>query len=129
VITHLADSDWVIDYLRRQDAAVRLLRPLMQDNSLAISVITYAEVFDGVIGGRNREQDLSQLRTLLTGTEVMGLDPETAELFAQLRVSLRSRGELLADHDIWIASTALRHDLVLLTRDQHFDRFDQLRRT
>ena len=127
--THLADSDWVIDYLRRQDAAIRLLRPLIESNSLAISVITYAEVYDGVVGGRNQEQNLTELRTMLTGVETMGLDRATAELFAEIRSGLRARGQILADHDIWIASTALRHDLALLTRDHHFDRIESLKRS
>ena len=127
--THLSDSDWLIDYLRRQDAAVRLLRPLIESNSLAISVITYAEVYDGVTGGRNREHDLTELRVLLTGLQIIGLDRETAEVFAQLRVSLRARGELLADHDTWIAATAIQHDLTLLTRDHHFDRLGSLKRS
>jgi tRNA(fMet)-specific endonuclease VapC len=58
----------------------------------------------------------------------MGIDQETAEQFAQIRVELRARGELLADHDIWIAATAIRHSLTLLTRDQHFDRIEALER-
>jgi predicted nucleic acid-binding protein len=59
---------------------------------------------------------------------LLGLNAEIAERFAALRVDLRSRGQLIPDHDMWIAATAIMHDLVLLTRDQHFDRIEALKR-
>ena len=129
MITHLADSDWVIEYLRGREEGTRLLRPLIQQGSLATSIIVYGEIYEGILGDSNRETRLRQLDSFLAGVPVVGLDRETAEAFARLRSDLRSRGELLADHDTWIAATALRHDLVLLARDQHFDRIRLLKRT
>ena len=129
MITHLADSDWVIEYLRGRQQGTRLLRPLIEAGSLATSIIVYAEIFDGILGDANRDQRLRSLNDFLAGVPVLGIDRETAEEFARLRSGLRTRGELLADHDTWIAATALRHDVALLARDQHFDRIAELKRT
>jgi predicted nucleic acid-binding protein len=65
---------------------------------------------------------------VLAGVALIGLDRPTAEAFAALRARLRSTGQLINDHDLWIAATALRHDLTLLTRDHHFDRIQALKR-
>ena len=129
MITHLADSDWVIEYLRGRQQGTRLLRPLIEAGSLATSIIVYAEIFEGILGDANRDQRLRSLNDFLAGVPVLGIDRETAEEFARLRSGLRTRGELLADHDTWIAATALRHDVALLARDQHFDRIAELKRT
>jgi predicted nucleic acid-binding protein len=59
---------------------------------------------------------------------VLGLDTDIAEGFASLRVDLRSRGQLIPDHDTWIAATAISRNLVLLARDHHFDRIEALER-
>jgi predicted nucleic acid-binding protein len=128
LITHLADSDWVIEYLRGRDEGIRLLQPLIASGSLATSIIVYAEIYEGILGDANRDQRLSSLNDFLAGVPLLGIDREAAEEFARLRSELRARGELLADHDTWIAATALRHDVALLARDQHFDRIAALKR-
>ena len=61
------------------------------------------------------------------GVPILGLDEVTAETFATLRFDLRRRGELIPDHDLWIAATAQRHNLTLISRDQHFSRIPDLR--
>ena len=53
-MTFLVDTDWVIDYLGGQDRARDLFVRLLPDG-VAISLITYIEVFEGIIGGRDPE--------------------------------------------------------------------------
>jgi predicted nucleic acid-binding protein len=127
VISHLADTSWIIELLRGRDEAERLLRPLIDQGSLATSIIVYGELYEGVLRGPSVEFRLANLNELLVGLTVLGIDLQTAEVFARTRSELRERGELIPDHDTWIAATALRHDLTLLTRDQHFARVRDLK--
>jgi tRNA(fMet)-specific endonuclease VapC len=129
VITHLVDSDWVIDYLGNISGARQVLGSLIEQGSLATSIIVYAEVYEGILDDANFEGRLKSLFDLWAGVPVLGLDEETAQRFARLRSDFRLRGQLIPDHDMWIAATALRHDLALLSRDQHFDRVADLRRS
>jgi tRNA(fMet)-specific endonuclease VapC len=69
-----------------------------------------------------------ELADLVAASTMIFLDIETAEVFAHLRQRLRAEGNLIPDHDIWIAATAIRHDLTLITRDRHFERIPDLRR-
>lgn len=58
----------------------------------------------------------------------LGLDESTMETFGRVRNYLRRRGQLIPDFDLLIASTALQHDLTLLTRNtRHFARIPNLR--
>jgi predicted nucleic acid-binding protein len=43
-----------------------------------------------------------------------------------LFVQLKRAGSPVPDNDLWIAALALQHDLLLVTRDQHFQRIPQL---
>jgi tRNA(fMet)-specific endonuclease VapC len=72
---------------------------------------------------------LATFNQFLQGVTIVGLDQEIAETFARLRYDLRSRGQLIPDQDTWIAATAIRQDLILLTRDHHFDRIESLKRS
>ena len=44
---YLVDSDWAISYLSNRPNAVALLDRLVEDG-LAMSIITYAEVYEGI---------------------------------------------------------------------------------
>lgn len=48
------------------------------------------------------------------------IDEEDAEAAADLRISLRAQGKQLAAIDASIAIAALRHRLILLTKDRDF---------
>ena len=44
-----------------------------------------------------------------------------------MRASLRQHGHLIPDMDVFIAATALEHDLALITRNtRHFERIPDL---
>ncbi len=50
-MTYLVDSDYVADWLKGRSAAIQLLTTLRQDG-LAISDITYGEIYEGIYYGR-----------------------------------------------------------------------------
>ena len=45
---YLIDSDWVIDFLAQESKALQLLEQLAQEG-IAISIVTYMEVYQGVL--------------------------------------------------------------------------------
>ena len=46
-MNYLVDTDWVINYLRGEQQTVHLLRNLYEEG-LAISVITFSEIYEGI---------------------------------------------------------------------------------
>ena len=118
---YLVDTDWVIHYLNGQRAIVSRLHAL-QPEGLAISTITLAELYEGVYYSydpKAREHDLDDF---LLGVLVLGVDEETCKVFGVQRGRLRQKKKTVADFDLLIGSTALRHKLVVLTNNRkHFE--------
>jgi tRNA(fMet)-specific endonuclease VapC len=95
-----------------------------------IPLIVLGEIRAGFYGGTRRQANETLLHRLLTKATVRILLPgrETAEHYARLFVQLKRAGTPVPDNDLWIAALSLEHDLVLITRDQHFDCIPQLQR-
>lgn len=52
---------------------------------------------------------------------------ETAEIFADLLLSLKAQGNPIPVHDIWIGAIAVETGSVVVTYDKHFLKMQQLR--
>ena len=128
MISHLVDADRIIDYLNDRGGARESMGTLIQARTLATSIIVVGELYEGLAGTASEAQKRSSLDELLAGLTVLGIDDDTASVFGRLRAELRVAGQLIADHDLWIAATALRHDLTLISRDAHFERIADLKR-
>ena len=115
-MTYLLDTDWLIDYLGGREEARAVVDPLLP-TGVAISVITYAEFYEGVAASPRREERLEKLDDFVAGVELLGLDLTTARIFGERRAQLRAQGLLIDNFDLLIAATALRFDLTLVTRN------------
>ncbi len=113
---YLVDTDCVVDYLKGRPNAQELLEKLYHDG-LAISIITYGEVYEGVYFGRNAKQNEQIFRNFLHGVTILGISRPVAKRFALVRGNLRQTGQMIGQPDILIAATALEHNLTLLTRN------------
>ena len=124
---YLIDTDWVIDYLNDIERTKTRLEPLFPAG-IAISVISIAELYDGIFGGADparKEQEL--LAFLARGIDRLDVDAATATLFARERSRLRRAGTPIGDFDLLIGATALHHNLTLLSNNRrHFQRIPGL---
>jgi tRNA(fMet)-specific endonuclease VapC len=126
-IAFLIDTDWVIEHLRGRRPVTQRLRQL-EEQGLAISVITLAELWEGVYYSRDPARSQAGLEEFVSGVAVLGLDEEICRRFGRLRGSLRKQGKLIGDFDLLIAGSALEHQLTLLTNNRrHFENIEELR--
>jgi len=90
----------------------------------------FGEIMAGFYGGTQQPRNENLLRRFMTRATVGVLlpDQDTAERYAHLFVQLKRAGTPIPDNDLWIAALALENDLVLITRDRHFERIPQLLR-
>ena len=125
-MNYLVDSDWLIDAFIGVPTAVELLAKLRSEG-LAVSIITYGELFEGAIGAPDPGAELARFRRFLARLTLMPLDDPIMERFARTRADLRRQGQLIPDLDLLIAATAIHHELILLTRNvRHFARIPEL---
>ena len=94
----------------------------------AISFVTYAEAMEGSYEARWPEKRTAQYDAYLRANYMLlPIDRELAIRFARMVSECRSSGiSLSGDNDLWIAATALRYDIPLLTNDQPFRRIPGL---
>ena len=120
--TYLVDTDWAIHHLNGHALIMQRLQDL-QHEGLGLSVVSLAEVYEGVYYSRDPDASERSLIAFLESVALIGIDEETAKIFARERGRLRAAGTLIGDADLFIAATALQQEATLLTNNRrHFER-------
>jgi len=97
-------------------SATDLLGALFQDG-MAMSIITFAEVYEGIYYGYNRTHYTQIFQRFLHGVTVLGITRSIAKQYARMRGELGRKGQLIDQPDLFIAATATHHHLILVTRN------------
>jgi tRNA(fMet)-specific endonuclease VapC len=109
---------------------------------VAISVIVCGELIFMARNSQQRTANLIRVQTFLRGINIYPVDRETAEIYAEFKAEIiaqfgprersrrrRTRIEELGvgENDLWIAATALRHNLTVVSSDSDFERMREVR--
>lgn len=126
ILRYLIDTDWIIHYLNGHPDIVSRLNTL-RDEGCAVSVVSLAELYEGVYNSSTPADNENALNDFLRGVTVLGIDDETCKIFGRHRGRLRAAGKLTGDFDLLIGSTGLRYELTVLTNNRrHFTLIDGL---
>ena len=109
----------------RQRRPLELLRRFekLRVGEAAISVITYGELFYGAEKSAFRRSSEERLRELMLLMPVLPMPETAAQAYGRIRAGLESRGEVIGNNDLWIASHAMAAQLILVTNnDKEFKR-------
>jgi tRNA(fMet)-specific endonuclease VapC len=119
---YLLDTSFVIQWTRGDTAADKAVD---DTDTTHLSVITLGELLAGEVakGIAALQEAMSSLRL---DFDIIEADTGTAYHFACISHQLQNDGKMIPQNDIWIAATAMRHELTLLTFDQHFRRVEGL---
>jgi tRNA(fMet)-specific endonuclease VapC len=124
---YLIDTDWIIDHL---NGVIRVRERLeeLATEGLAISIVSLAEVYEGIFYSRDPEKSEIAFDTFLPGVAILDINEYTCKIFGKERGKLRKQRKIIGDLDLLIASTCLYYDLILLTNNvSHFERIENLR--
>lgn len=120
----VCDSDVLIDSLRGRDPGRSRVALELQVGRLATTCISVFELLSGARSARERQK----VETLLAALVVIPLDAAAAEVAAEIRLHLESKGEGLAMADYLIAGICVSRSAILLTRNvTHFQRVPDLK--
>jgi predicted nucleic acid-binding protein len=98
------------------------------DETWAISVITVGELEAGVLVAedvRTRASRLRRLTQILGDAPILGVDRGVAARYGELRAATGR----VPSNDLWIAATALAHELTLITADERQAKLPLVRAT
>ena len=126
-VSYLVDTDWAIDYLNGQDRTRKRLEEI-EESGLALSIISLAEVYEGIYYSKDPEGNEKALLDFLQDVTLINNDEEISRLFGKERGRLRAVGKMTSDFDLLVGITARRYGLTLLTNNRrHFENIDGLR--
>lgn len=121
-MNYLIDTDILIYSLKNNITVNNHLRE-KRDHPKSLSVITYGELIYGARRSRNTEKNLAKVRRISEIFPIIDISPPIMDTFGDLKVVLEKSGMLIDDMDLMIASTALTHNLILVTNNEkHFSR-------
>jgi predicted nucleic acid-binding protein len=107
----------VVSYLFKGDTRATAYAPLLQGHRLAISFMTVAELFEWATMRAWGQTRLTRLEQTLATYVIIPVDVELCRLWGMLRAQQQAAGRTIAPQDAWIAATALRHRLPLVTHN------------
>jgi tRNA(fMet)-specific endonuclease VapC len=90
----------------------------LKEEGLAISVISLAELYEGVHYSTDRDGDERALNDFLTDVSILGVEEEICKIFGKERGRMRREKKMIGDFDLLIASTCLFYNLILLTNNK-----------
>ncbi|MEA5420996.1 type II toxin-antitoxin system VapC family toxin [Spirulina sp. CCNP1310] len=113
----LLDTNIVIALFANE---VQIKENLAQANAIFIPSIVIGELSYGARKSGRVEANLAKIDLFVGDSTILVCDTETARQYGDVKNQLRLKGRPLPENDIWIAALALQHDLILVTRDTHF---------
>ena len=99
-------------------------------DQIHLPFVVLAELRAGFLCGTAGKRNESVLGHFLNRDRVRVLfaDEETTHHYARIFAQLRKQGTPIPTNDIWIAALTMQHDLLLYSRDVHFEHLPQLPR-
>ena len=124
---YLLDTDTLIYSLKGNEIVKQNLQVHLED-PMQISIISLLELFYGAYKSQKMVSNIAKVKTLQQTFEIVSPGKETADIFGMLKASLEKNGTPLFDFDLIIASTAMAHNLTLVTNNiRHFKRIEGLK--
>ena len=122
---HHLDTSTVVAFLRGDaHVAEQIARA---GPRTVISTPVLAELHHGIHASEKIADNLAQLNELIARITVIAFDEFAARTYGRIRHQLQSRGELIGEMDLLIASLALNHNAILVTHNtKHFSRVPSL---
>jgi len=122
----LIDTNAYVAFKRGQPEALRILQ---NTPGIAVNSVVLGELLSGFAVGTRAEANRRELEEFLNSprVEVFAVTHRTAEHYAAIFLALKGAGTPIPTNDMWIAASAMEHDLGLFTYDAHFRSIHGLR--
>ena len=92
--------------------------------------VVLGELFFGFIKGEKQQAHEKKLRQIVSRLkiEIIDINADVARKYAMIHLALQRKGTKIPINDVWVAACCMEIGGTLLTRDNHFERVDQIDR-
>ena len=125
-MNYLIDTDIIIYSLKGKQTVTDSFKERLNEPK-SISVITYGELVYGARKSQHEQKNMARVRRIAEIFPIIDVSPAIIETFGHLKATLEKTGSIVADMDLIIASTALTHNMILVTNNEkHFQQIPEL---
>lgn len=119
------DTNRYVDFSKGDNSAKEALR---RASEIFVPLVVLAELRAGfLLGSRGNENEQLLVRFLNSPrVNVLCPDDNTSHHYARIFLQLKKQGTPIPTNDIWIGALAIQHELILFSRDRHFDHLRQI---
>lgn len=120
------DTD-VASYLFKNSPLANPFHPFLEGKRPALAFVSVAELFKWTLKRHWTPRKVGQLEAALRRYVVIPYDRDLAWAWARVVAACEDAGRPIAPADAWIAATALRHDVPLLSNNlKHYEAAETL---
>lgn len=116
------DTNQAIAILNRADEA----RKIQAFTEIYLPVPVVGELRFGALNSQKPEANLERISHLANRCRIVGIDLDTAEVYARIRLQLKQKGRPIPENDLWIAAICVQHAIPFATADDHFSAIEEL---
>ncbi len=120
---YLLDTNIVIALFAADEAVITKLG---EADEIFIPSIVLGELYYGAERSGRVEENKQRIDEFGEKNVILGCDRETAKKYGDVKNKLRQKGRPIPENDIWIAALGLQHDVMIVSRDKHFEEVDDL---
>jgi len=123
---YLLDTNICIHYFKGQFGIKERIEKIGFEN-FAISEITLAELIYGAEKSQQKEKNMKVVENFAEKIEILPI-LSSLKIYGKEKARLRSIGKIIGDLDLFIGSTSIVNDMIMVTRNtREFERLDGIR--
>jgi tRNA(fMet)-specific endonuclease VapC len=120
---YLLDTNICIHYFKGQFGIKERIEKIGFEN-FAISEITLAELIYGAEKSQQTEKNMKVVENFAEKIEILPI-LSSLKIYGKEKARLKSIGKIIGDLDLFIGSTAIVNDMIMVTRNiREFERLD-----
>lgn len=126
-LLYYLDTNICISFLRNKNKILRDKFLSYPQENIKIPAVVAAELMHGAYKSKEQERNLIQVKSFLSEFEIISFDYNAALLYGKIRASLENNGNNIGPNDLFIASSVLSLNGILVTNNvREFSRVEGL---
>jgi len=114
---YLLDTNTCIRFINGRAPAIRAKMLTVDDAEIAISAIVQAEMYTGSAKSQTPQRSREIQDEFFQRFVTIPFDHQAARIYGDIRGLLETQGTPIGGNDLLIATTAIAHDLILVTHN------------
>lgn len=120
----LLDTGIVLALFANDPAVVKQIEDAEE---VFIPSIVIGELYYGARKSGRVRENVARVDLFAEANVILICDAETCRWYGVVKDLLHQKSSTIPENDVWIAALALRHGLILVTRDSNFDEVTNLK--